>query len=101
MDRTPETGRTLTRSFCGQCGSKVRITSSSFPGGLVIPAGVLDGDKAAEDLRPTVEFYCKHRAGWLGAHGGSEQHDALAPGMAPSDNNNNAPPGPSPQGVKA
>ncbi|KAJ2978866.1 hypothetical protein NUW58_g7358 [Xylaria curta] len=45
-DTTPESGSVLRRSFCGKCGSPVRIQTSSLPDALVVPVGVIDGDKA-------------------------------------------------------
>lgn len=64
-DSSPESGSVLDRSFCGRCGSVVRVTRR--PGGVgavVVPMGVIDGDKA--DLKPTLEFYCTRKAPWLG-----------------------------------
>ncbi len=62
-DRSPESGSVLERSFCGRCGSNVRITRRPGMDFAVVPLGILDGDKT--DLKPTLEFLCARRASWL------------------------------------
>ncbi|KAI0109688.1 hypothetical protein GGR51DRAFT_558380 [Nemania sp. FL0031] len=64
-DTSPESGGVLKRSFCGKCGSPVRVQRANLPGTLVIPIGIIDGDKSA--FKPQMEFYCKGKADWVGA----------------------------------
>ncbi|KAI0391374.1 Mss4-like protein [Xylariaceae sp. FL0594] len=63
-DRSPESGDTLLRTFCARCGSPLTGQKRTRPDRVVVPVGVLDGDKTP--LRPTVEYFCRSRAGWLG-----------------------------------
>ncbi|KAJ3564367.1 hypothetical protein NPX13_g7871 [Xylaria arbuscula] len=74
-DTTPESGGTLKRSFCGNCGSPVRVQSSKNPGASVIPVGIIDGGK--DDFKPQIEFFCKRKAGWVGAIEGAKTVDAM------------------------
>ncbi|KAI1133559.1 glutathione-dependent formaldehyde-activating, GFA [Nemania abortiva] len=76
-DTSPESGNVLKRSFCGKCGSPVRILSSRTPDTLVIPVGIIDGDKAA--FKPQVEFYCKGRANWVAAIEDSKNFEEMPP----------------------
>ncbi|KAI1744252.1 glutathione-dependent formaldehyde-activating, GFA [Xylaria scruposa] len=62
-DTTPESGDVLNRSFCGKCGSPVRAQTGKRPDVLVVPVGIIDGDKA--DFKPELEFYCRGRADWV------------------------------------
>ena len=77
-DTSPESGSVLERSFCGRCGSNVRVTMRSAPPGselntaefVAVPQGVIDGDGegagfGAEARTPTLELFCARRANWL------------------------------------
>jgi hypothetical protein len=76
-DASPESGNVLRRSFCGRCGSPVRIKSGVRPDLVAVPVGIIDGDKA--DFKPSIEFYCRNRAGWVGAVDGAESFDTMPP----------------------
>ncbi|KAK5628245.1 hypothetical protein RRF57_003960 [Xylaria bambusicola] len=75
IDTTPESGNTLKRSFCGKCGSPVKVQRGSDPERTVIPVGIIDGDK--DSFKPQLEFYCKRKAGWVGAIEDSKTFDAM------------------------
>ncbi|KAI1336952.1 hypothetical protein F5Y15DRAFT_392771 [Xylariaceae sp. FL0016] len=66
-DSSADSGAVVEKSFCGICGSPVRVQSDKFPGLLGVPAGVIDGEK--EDLKPAMELYCDRRSAWLGDTG--------------------------------
>ncbi|KAH9904205.1 Mss4-like protein [Xylariomycetidae sp. FL2044] len=76
-DKSPESGSVLQRSFCGTCGSRVKIAKVANPEALVIPVGIIDGDKS--DLKPSMEFWCKRRPGWLGDIDGATKFHELPP----------------------
>ncbi|KAI8950998.1 glutathione-dependent formaldehyde-activating, GFA [Xylaria longipes] len=76
-DTSPESGEVLERSFCGKCGSPVRISRASQPGLLVVPVGIIDGDKSA--FKPELEFYCRGKADWVGAIEGVKTFEAMPP----------------------
>ena len=77
-DTSPESGSVLERSFCGRCGSNVRVTMRAGPSGtevnttefVAVPQGVIDDDRegarfGAEARTPTLELFCARRANWL------------------------------------
>lgn len=73
-DGTPESGSVLERSFCGRCGSNVRVVKRGMPV-VVVPMGILDGDK--EDLKPTEEYFCIRRTAWVGDIEGASRFDRI------------------------
>ncbi|RYP92807.1 hypothetical protein DL770_001087 [Monosporascus sp. CRB-9-2] len=77
-DTSPESGRVLERSFCGRCGSNVRVVSRSQVELTVVPQGIIDGDK--DDLRPRLEVFCARRAGWLGDVEGAQTYETMPTG---------------------
>ena len=80
IDTTPESGDVLKRSFCGKCGSPVRVESGRNPGAMVIPVGIIDGDKDA--FKPQVEFFCKRKAGWVGTIENAKTFDGMPPALS-------------------
>ncbi|KAI0453647.1 Mss4-like protein [Xylaria acuta] len=76
-DTSPESGEVLKRSFCGKCGSPVRIQPASRLDVLVVPVGIIDGDKAA--FKPELEYYCKGKADWVGAIGDTKTFETAPP----------------------
>ncbi|KAI0489639.1 glutathione-dependent formaldehyde-activating, GFA [Xylaria cf. heliscus] len=76
-DTSPESGAVLNRSFCGKCGSPVNVTTSKAAGTIVLPVGIIDGDKAA--FKPELEFYCKGRANWVSAVEDSTTFETMPP----------------------
>ncbi|KAI1190525.1 Mss4-like protein [Nemania serpens] len=83
-DASPESGETLARSFCGKCGSPVSSQTLSKPDMIVVPVGIVDGDKTA--FKPQSEFYCKRRADWVPAIEGSKTFERMPPNPAPVTN---------------
>ncbi|KAI1119669.1 glutathione-dependent formaldehyde-activating, GFA [Nemania sp. NC0429] len=77
IDESPESGNVLTRSFCGKCGSTVSSQPLSNLDVLVIPVGIIDGDKTA--FNPHSEFYCRGRAEWVPAIKGSKTFERMPP----------------------
>ncbi|RYP70263.1 hypothetical protein DL771_005566 [Monosporascus sp. 5C6A] len=74
-DTSPGSGGVLERSFCGRCGSCVRVVSQQDPESTIVPQGIIDGNK--DDLWPRIEFYCVRRAGWLGDVEGAQTYETM------------------------
>ncbi|KAI1276175.1 Mss4-like protein [Xylaria sp. FL0933] len=77
IDTSPESGGALKRSFCGKCGSPVKIETEKHPGTLVVPIGIIDGDK--DTFKPQLEFFCRGKADWVGAIADAKTFDAMPP----------------------
>lgn len=63
-DDIADSGARISRRFCGRCGSPVETASSitEQQGIRIIKLGLFD---EINDLRPSVELFCRSRAGWL------------------------------------
>ncbi|KAI1202380.1 Mss4-like protein [Nemania serpens] len=83
-DASPESGEILTRSFCGKCGSSVSSQPKSNTDILVVPVGIVDGDKTS--FNPESEFYCKRRADWVPAIEDTKTFESMPPKPAPVTN---------------
>ena len=98
VDRSPESGSVLERSFCAHCGSNMRIrrrppppdpvTGQEHPLAadsrdyLVVPQGVMDPLDGDEDvLTPTLELFCVRRSAWLGDVQGAKRFAKLPEGF--------------------
>ncbi|KAH8883471.1 hypothetical protein GQ53DRAFT_663929 [Thozetella sp. PMI_491] len=67
-DTSPDSGRTVERSFCGICGSNIRIKSKAnewISERILVPMGLLGGQK--DDMKPVMECYVKRKVDWLPA----------------------------------
>ncbi|KAI0543098.1 Mss4-like protein [Xylaria digitata] len=81
IDTSPESGDILKRSFCGKCGSPVRVQRGSKPDTLIVPVGIIDGDKTV--FKPQAEFFCRGKANWVGDIQDSKTFDANPPKYPP------------------
>lgn len=64
-DNSSDSKRVIHRSFCRNCGSTISNQNPTHPEMakmVIIPIGILDGDKAS--FEPDHEFYIKRRVGW-------------------------------------
>ncbi|KAF8630306.1 hypothetical protein AX15_002999 [Amanita polypyramis BW_CC] len=59
-DKATKTGRTLVRSFCGQCGSTVHVKST--PDAIGVPVGTID---KTDDLAPQTQLFPKNKRPWV------------------------------------
>lgn len=57
-----DSGKPVYRHFCGDCGSPIYSKLDAMPGILAVKAGTLDDFSA---LKPAVEVYTDHAAGWV------------------------------------
>jgi hypothetical protein len=69
---TSEAGNTVTRLFCGKCGSPLFGSNSGMPGFLTVTLGTLD---APDVLTPAVAIFARTRPNW----------DVVAPSVASFD----------------
>jgi hypothetical protein len=53
--KTGDTGKTIERRFCPECGSSVADAASALPGIVMISSGTLDD---ASWVKPGMEIYC-------------------------------------------
>ena len=65
---TGDTGKSVFRRFCPNCGSGVVAEAEVMPGVTMILAGTLDDTSA---YKPGMEIYCKSAQAWF--HGGAER----------------------------
>ncbi|MBL8649514.1 MAG: GFA family protein [Sphingopyxis sp.] len=66
-----DSGRTVARVFCPECGSPILSTIEPMPGMVLIKAGTLDDPGS---LQPAVEVYCDRALPFLPALAGTERH---------------------------
>lgn len=76
-DTTPESGSVLSRFFCGNCGSGVKMTTTSRPGVVAVGIGIIDGDRT--DLQPTKEFFCDRKLPWVAPVAGAKGFPMMPP----------------------
>ena len=61
-DDTGDSGATVKRQFCGNCGSPVFTRVESPPGVMFIKAGTLDDTSM---LKPSLHCYTKSKQDWV------------------------------------
>jgi hypothetical protein len=78
-DRAADSGATVTRAFCPNCGSAVYSTNAAQPSVIFIRASSLDDP---EIFRPQVVVYASRRASWDSIAGDLSTFDRMptAPG---------------------
>jgi hypothetical protein len=80
-DLISENGNTVTRLFCGACGSPLFGRNSGMPGVMTVAAGTLD---APGDLVPQVAIFARTRAPWDLIDAALPTYDTQ-PGWKPGD----------------
>jgi len=61
-----DSGRSLSRRFCPECGSAVMSEIEAAPGLMLIKAGSLDD---ASGVKPAIEYFCDSAQPWLKIEG--------------------------------
>jgi len=61
FDLTSEAGNTVTRLFCGKCGSPLFGSNSGMPGFMTVTLGTLD---TPDELTPAVAIFARTRPKW-------------------------------------
>lgn len=75
VDRNATTSATVTRYFCGNCGSPTHLTNSLHSDSVIVTNGTIDGGNTgvnAEEWRPLKEWHCEEKAAWVPEIEGSE-----------------------------
>jgi hypothetical protein len=63
-DSNTISGNTLTRFFCGDCGSPIYLTNEKFKGLVILYSGALD-DNGVKSVSPKGELFTHNRRGWF------------------------------------
>lgn len=71
-----DSGKMVTLSFCGDCGSTLWSESSIVHDTKTIKIGTLDSDETLEDAKPQLEIFVRNRPSWLAAVTDASQHEA-------------------------
>ena len=78
---TSDAGNTVTRLFCGMCGSPLFGKNSGMPGVMTVTLGTLD---ASDALKPQVAIFARTRRVWDVMDKGLANYDSQ-PGWKPND----------------
>ncbi|KAL6716572.1 hypothetical protein ACLMJK_006139 [Lecanora helva] len=74
-DSDTDSGSTITRQFCGDCGSNLFAgNDEKMPDAILVCGGTLNDEEnllGEEALTPKLEFYCKDRRAWV--EGGNKE----------------------------
>ena len=74
-DPNTDSGTTVIRAFCGNCGSPLYGKNPKFPGLIAVRMGLFN-----EKPKPGMALYCKNRPEWeRGAIDGSKEHETMPP----------------------
>ncbi|KAE9372032.1 hypothetical protein N431DRAFT_535718 [Stipitochalara longipes BDJ] len=73
ITKTADSGKKITSHFCPDCGTTLFRTGESFPGAVIIKAGVLDDPSFPDDNVPAGELFVGHRVKWNSEIDGAQQ----------------------------
>jgi hypothetical protein len=73
---TGDSGKSLYRRFCPECGSSISSEVEMMPGMILLKAGALDDPSA---VKPGVQIYCDSAQSWVSL-GGEMKTFAKMPG---------------------
>ncbi|CAF2685676.1 unnamed protein product [Rotaria sp. Silwood2] len=59
LDSNTDSGTSIQRAFCGNCGSQIYTASPTMPGVKILKLGLFD-----EIPKPSMELYCRERPSW-------------------------------------
>ena len=81
FDIASAAGNTVTRLFCGGCGSPLFGRNSGMPGFMTVSVGTLDDP---DDLKPQVAIFTRSRRAWDVMDPALASYEAQ-PGWKPAD----------------
>lgn len=81
FDDKADSGRTLYRHFCGDCGSPIYSQRATMPELMVLKVGTLDHPV---DMKIVAHIWTRSARPWSHIDPASEQHPEGAPPQAPS-----------------
>ncbi|KAH9223335.1 Mss4-like protein [Leptodontidium sp. 2 PMI_412] len=74
VDKSPESGKGVHRTFCAVCGSRLWNTTPEHLGNVVVMVGSLNlNDEEWKKWTPEREFFCKRKGEWPGDGGAPEE----------------------------
>jgi hypothetical protein len=71
-DKDTDSGATLERAFCCNCGSPIYGKNPKFTGLIAVRLGIFD-----QLPKPGMALYCKDRPNWNKTIDGVEEHEAM------------------------
>ena len=87
-DTSSDSGATLRRTFCKDCGSSIFTENDvNFAGGLIVSAGTLDLVDEVE-WKPQAELFCKYKPSWFQTQGTQQMKETT--GLYNQENDGNA-----------
>lgn len=72
QDTKTDSGTSIKRAFCGNCGSPIYTSSPTMVGVRIFKLGLFE-----QIPRPSMELYCKERPSWDKPIEGTIQFDAM------------------------
>ena len=76
-DSDNRSGRTVSRSFCGICGSWLFVENSASAEIVGVANGSVDGGVEDEVLAPKVEFFCSDKRKWMEGREGVDRREVM------------------------
>ncbi|KAM3079049.1 hypothetical protein ACMFMF_003978 [Clarireedia jacksonii] len=73
ISKKADSGNEITSHFCGDCGTTIYRTGDSFPGKVVLKAGVLDDANWPNEHVPKGELFVSERVKWMPAISDADQ----------------------------
>jgi hypothetical protein len=77
ISKTADTGKKITSHFCPDCGTTLYRTGESFPGAVIIKAGVLDDPNFPNNNVPGGELFVGSRVNWNSEINGAQQMEGM------------------------
>ncbi|KAH7370812.1 Mss4-like protein [Rhexocercosporidium sp. MPI-PUGE-AT-0058] len=77
ISKQADSGKKITSHFCADCGTTLFRTGESFPGAVIIKAGVLDDPEWANENKPKGELYAPERVSWVAPLDGAAQIEGM------------------------
>ncbi|KAL2760731.1 hypothetical protein ACRALDRAFT_1078669 [Sodiomyces alcalophilus JCM 7366] len=75
--KTAESGKTITSSLCGDCGTTLWRETESYAGAKILKVGAFDHLSALEEAKPLVELFTKNRPSWQQPIPGADQKETV------------------------
>ncbi|KAJ5109356.1 Glutathione-dependent formaldehyde-activating enzyme/centromere protein V [Penicillium angulare] len=64
-DHATDSGATVERSFCPNCGSPLVAMNAKYPDLVIVTYGTMELGEG-QTWKPGMEFFCKRKIEWLG-----------------------------------
>ncbi|KAF2196139.1 DUF636 domain protein [Delitschia confertaspora ATCC 74209] len=77
FSKIADSGKKVSRFFCGDCGSTIWDLSANFKSSVVLNAGTLDDKDALNKAKPQAEVFTRSRVDWLTEIPGAEQKQLM------------------------